>query len=270
MKLSPGEFFGRALWSRASAGLRLTLSTYEPRRIQPWHRHVNPTFFLLLAGTHHDLTKHCRIDQAAYTFVYHPTTTEHASELGSNKVRGLNIEFEPEWLSRHQLDEADLGSYHTLRSAPSRLAAMHFLATAFHPSPRVENDLETQALELVTQLVQRHPSTDGPPRWLDKAEDFLHARFQDSISLRDVAQEAGVHPVYLARVFRRTHGTNVSEYLRSLRLAEAGRLVMQGDSLAHAACAAGFADQAHFSRCCSKALGFSPKGLCPARQAFRL
>jgi transcriptional regulator GlxA family with amidase domain len=60
----------------------------------------------------------------------------------------------------------------------------------------------------------------------------------------------------------------VGDYLRTLRLTEAAGLVMQGASLAHAAYAAGFADQAHFCRCCSANLGFSPGELCPARQAF--
>jgi AraC family transcriptional regulator len=268
MKLNPGEYFGDALWSRSFSGLRLTLSTYEPCRVQPWHRHANPTFFLLLVGDHRDLTKHTVYDQAAYTLVYHPPTTTHASELGTGTVRGLNIEFEPECLSGHELGKSNLGEYRTLQSAPTRLAALRFLATAYHPGPRIEMDLEAQAIEFLT-LVDCQAIESNAPRWLAKATDILHARFRDSISLRGIALEVGVHPVYFARVFRRAHGRNVSEYLRALRLTEAARLVMQGDSLAHAAYTAGFADQAHFSRCCSNAFGFSPKGLCPARQAFR-
>src|SRR5262249_53594706 len=75
-----------------------------------------------------------------------------------------------------------------------------------------------------------------------------------------VAETAGVHPVYCARVFRRCRGLTVSAYLRALRLAEAARLVLEkGWPLAEAAYGAGFADQAHFCRCCSHFLGRSPK-----------
>jgi AraC family transcriptional regulator len=142
------------------------------------------------------------------------------------------------------------------------------VATAFQHGDRVEADLETQALELLEPLVAR-PRPDqaaGPiPRWLRTAEDFLQARFRESVGLRHVAREAGVHPVYLARVFRRCHGCSVSEYLRALRLIEAGRLVLEGTPLAQAAYAAGFADQAHFCRRFSAAFGFTPRGLWPAR-----
>jgi AraC family transcriptional regulator len=186
-------------------------------------------------------------------------------------MRGLNIEYEPGWLSRHELDERDLGDYRPLDSAPARLAALRFLATAFQPGDRADPDLETQALELLEPLVTRpaRPAEGPVPRRLRAAEDFLRVRFREPVSLRHVAREVGVHPVYLARVFRRRHGCSVSEYMRALRLAEAGRLGLQGAPLAQAAYAAGFADQAHFSRRFSAAFGFSPRGLWPARASLQ-
>ncbi len=230
MELNAGEYLGYTLWERVLQGLRLTLSAYQPGSNQPWHRHAHPTFFILLAGDHRDHTKHGTHSQAVHTLVYHPSTTDHASELGPGLTRGLNIEYELEWLSRHQLVESDLRDYRTFQSAQARLASLRFLATAFHPGQPVEADLETQALEFLAPLVKYNAIEPNTPRWFRKADDFLHASFREPISLRDAAHEAGVHPVYLARVFRRVHGCSVSEYLRTLRLTAAARLVMQGDS----------------------------------------
>jgi AraC family transcriptional regulator len=271
MRLGAGEYFGNSVWERRSAGLLLTLSVYRPGRTQPWHYHANPTFFLLLAGDHRDHSRQSGFDQPAFSLVYHPTTFAHAGEQGPRGMRGLNIEFEPGWLERHGLREGDLGGYRPLDSARSRLAALRFLVTAFQPGDRVETELETQALELLEPLVAplARPTRGPVPRWLRTAEDFLRAHFRESVGLRHLAREAGVHPVYLARVFRRRHGCSVSQYLRALRLVEAGRLVLQGASLAQAAYAAGFADQAHFSRCFSTAFGFTPKGLWPARVSLQ-
>jgi AraC-like DNA-binding protein len=269
MRLNPGEYLGETLWERAIPGLRLTLSAYQPCCAQPWHRHTYPTFFLLLAGDHSDHTRQNVHRQSEFTFVFHPATTEHAGELGPGPTRGLNIEYQTSWLERHQLAERDLHEYRTLQSAHVRLIALRLLATAFQPGgKRVDADLETQAFELLVPLISRTATEARMPGWFSKAEDFMQASFRDPISLRDVADEVGVHPVYLARVFRRVRRCTVSEYLRMLRLTEAGRLVLQGASLAQAAYAAGFADQAHFSRCCSATLGFSPKGFFPARQSL--
>jgi AraC-like DNA-binding protein len=269
LQLGPSEYFGEAIWERSLSGLRLTLSHYQPCHTQPWHCHVRPTFFLLLTGDHRDHTKHQIFRQAPCTLVFHPTTTSHAGELGHCPVRGLNVEYAPEWLAKHHLGESDLGTYRALGSPRDRLSALRFLATAFQSGARADAELEMQAFELLAPLPSRKSIEPAAPRWFGRADEFLQASFRDSISLRDVAREAGVHPVYLARVFRRRQGCSVSEYLRILRLNEAARLVMEGAPLAQAAYSAGFADQAHFSRCCSSIFGFSPKGLRSVRQAFQ-
>lgn len=272
MRLGPGKFFGEPVWERRCNGLLLTLSVYPPCRTQPWHCHANPTFFLLLGGDHRDRSGHADFEQPAFSFVYHPTTKPHAGELGPSGMRGLNIEYEREWLAKHSLSEADLGDYRPVASALARQAALHFITTAFQPGRPAENDLETQGLELLEPLVAPTAGsgvTPTPPR-LKKAVDLLQARFRESVSLRDAAREAELHPVHLARMFRRFHHCSISEWLRALRLAEAGRLVLEGLPLAEAASAAGFADQAHFSRCFRLAFGCPPKrGLWPARLSLQ-
>jgi AraC family transcriptional regulator len=94
---------------------------------------------------------------------------------------------------------------------------------------------------------------------MPRAEEFLRASAHTPVRLRDVAAEVGVHPVYCARAFRRANGCTVSTYLHILRLLDAGRLILDGGRpLAEAALRAGFADQAHLTRTCSNALGFTP------------
>ena len=54
-----------------------------------------------------------------------------------------------------------------------------------------------------------------------------------------------------------------------LRLLAAGHLILdKGRPLAEAALQAGFADQAHFTRICSRTLGFTPGQLRRVRQAL--
>src|SRR5262249_13332887 len=86
----------------------------------------------------------------------------------------------------------------------------------------------------------------------------LTASAATPVRLRDVAAEVGVHPVYCARAFRRATGCTVSTYVHILRLVDAGRLILdEGQPLAQAALQAGFADQAHFTRMCSRSLDFT-------------
>jgi AraC family transcriptional regulator len=272
-RLGPGEYFGRTLWRRQAAGLSLTLSAYLPGITHPWHTHTQPTILLLLGGDHRDHTRREEHDQPALTAVFHPTTEPHATAVGPGGMLGLNLEFGDDWLAAHGLAARDLARYRFLESAPGRLLNLRLLAAAFAPGAFAEPDLDTAALELLeavatTAAPPRHPGTPG---WLRRAEAFLRTSFHGPISLRDAAHEADVHPVHLARVFRRVHGLSVGQYLRVLRLAEAGRLVVQEDyPLAEAAARAGFADQSHFTRCCSQALGCSPGTLRLLRRRLAL
>src|SRR5262249_58923485 len=117
MRLAVAKYFGRKVWERRSAGLILTLSAYRPECVLPWHCHMNPTFFVVLHGDHRDHSRDSQFDQPAFSLVFHPTTEKHAGELGLRGARGLNIEFEPSWLARHELQESQLGRYRILPSA---------------------------------------------------------------------------------------------------------------------------------------------------------
>jgi AraC family transcriptional regulator len=263
MILPPGQFFGEVSHRRGGDGLVLNLARYRPGREQPFHVHAHPTIFAVIRGLHRDLTRRSRLEQEEFSLAFHATDEPHAGAVGPGGVLGLNLEYEPAWLERHGLCERELGGYRML--APSvwaRLAVLRLVCVTTGAAPGDEAELHAQGLELLEPFVHARGPDASPstPSWMHRAEEFLHAHFRSPVSLRDAAREARVHPVYLARAFRRRHGCPVSAYLRALRLAEAGRLILRRrETLAGAALAAGFADQAHLTRCFRRHFGFTPR-----------
>ncbi len=74
-----------------------------------------------------------------------------------------------------------------------------------------------------------------------------------------LAREANVHPVYLARAFRRFFRHSVGEYVRILRMREACRRLADSDEpLADVSLATGFFDQSHLTRHFKRQLGTTP------------
>jgi AraC family transcriptional regulator len=264
MRLHAGEYLGARVQECRLGPALLILSAYGPGQRQPWHVHANPGFLILLSGDYQDHWRHERHVQAALSVIYHPTTEPHAGQVGPRGMIGLNIELMRTWLDSLSLGESQLGTWRLLDSPWWRMRALRFLALVRAPDRDHEPGVETLAIELLEPVVRMSPAAAeaAAPRWLRRVEEHIRTDFRQPLSLKVLAGDAGVHPVYLARVFRRRHGCSVSEYIRLLRLGEAGRLILQHSrSLADAACEVGFYDQPHLARWFARQVGFAPREL---------
>ena len=121
--------------------------------------------------------------------------------------------------------------------------------------------IEGLALEILAELslTNRRGMEQKSPRWLDQARELLHARLAENVTHEEVAESVGVHPVYLATIFRRHFRCTIGEYVRRLRIEFAAREIARSDqSLGEIALAAGFADQSHFSKVFRMQTGMTP------------
>ena len=106
-----------------------------------------------------------------------------------------------------------------------------------------------------------------PPQWLIEVREILDERFLERLTLTEIAVTAGLHPVYLTRVFRTYYGCNVSEYLVRQRLSHALALFEnEALSLAEISIQAGFCDQSHFSKMFKRVYGLPPGSYRKARR----
>ncbi len=94
--------------------------------------------------------------------------------------------------------------------------------------------------------------------------NIVRSRFSDSeITLRDVANEAGISVRYLQKLFT-ARGTTCSEFIQSLRFDHAARLLRRrqltksGQPLTEIAHACGYRDYAHFSQLFRRRFGCTP------------
>jgi AraC family transcriptional regulator len=99
----------------------------------------------------------------------------------------------------------------------------------------------------------------GGPDWLENTRARLQDEWRRTPGLTDLAADAGVHPVYLARAFRKRYGCSPGAYLRRCRMERAiGLLDDARLSVAEVAAACGFVDQAHFAHAFRRAHRVTP------------
>jgi AraC family transcriptional regulator len=124
---------------------------------------------------------------------------------------------------------------------------------------RADLSLEALALELLGSMEERAVGPEGIPQWMPRALELLHDRYAEDLSIAQVAAAAGIHPIYLARTFRRHFRCTPGAFTRFRRLEKAvGLLSSTASPLTEVALASGFADQSHLTHAFARWFGVSP------------
>ena len=88
---------------------------------------------------------------------------------------------------------------------------------------------------------------------------FIRERFAERMTVRGIAEHFDVHPVHLARTFRKSYGTTIGDEIRELRIKHAKEMLRGNASLADISIASGFADQSHFTKTFRRVTGTTPR-----------
>ena len=256
--LSSGEYFGRILGRGGAAGFTATETSYRAGEDLPPHAHERAFFCLTIAGAYTERTRSSReILYAPFTAVFHPAGEVHVTHMTPAGGRVFNVEIDP----------GLLGSRGAAAAVPARdldggalvwlLARLRRASRAADPDETCET--ESLGLELLGAVSRGPRDSRAEPPWLARIIERLRDDTRRRPSVSSLAAEAGVHPVHLARVFRRHHGETTASYARRVRVRRAaGLLAERNAGLADIARASGFADQSHMTRAFRRVAGTTP------------
>lgn len=242
-------------------GFRVLEAWFPPGEVLPAHVHDRTVFGVMLEGSFED-----RMAGRVYDCAPSTVFTEPAGEVHENRIEraGAHVlvvlpdsrveeTFRP---VRTLLDRIHHFSHGEIAEL-ARRAGREMRA----PDPDARSEIESIVLEMmgVAARPDAPPEESRPPEWLERARDRIHGTFRDSPTVAEIAADAGVHRVHLARAFRAHYHVPVGTYLRRLRLEwSAAQLVEDQGSLSAIALRAGFADQSHFTHAFKRYLGVTP------------
>ena len=114
-------------------------------------------------------------------------------------------------------------------------------------------------LLLTVAYLQAQTDSSGAVH-LRKALAYIQTHFPEKLLLADIAQAAGVHPVYLQRLFKQTLGRTVVDYITDRRIERAAYLLRHTDTpAAQIATQSGFGSRQQFYRSFLKQKGLAPQ-----------
>ncbi len=94
------------------------------------------------------------------------------------------------------------------------------------------------------------PAQQASPALSERLRDYIHAHWQEALTVESVAAATGVSVRSVFEAFRRTYEVSPAAYLRNLRLHEAHRRLLESGegSVIEIALACGFSSLGHFAR----------------------
>lgn len=242
------------------AGLRLAERAYPAHFRTPVHSHPDAYFCLILDGASRQTYGSKSRVREPLTTTFYPPHESQSEFFGSAGGRIFNVEMDARWLN-HFREYSVIGEESKDALGGTVAWLMSRLRHEFH---RVDHAsalvIEGLTLEIIAAASRQFATPDNlTARWLEQARDILHAQFADRLTLACIAKTVGVHPVYLASAFRKKYHCTVGDYRERLRIEFAcSELSSSHSSLAEIALAAGFANQAHFSRTFKRHTGTTP------------
>jgi AraC family transcriptional regulator len=245
-----------------AGGFAVTEGIHHHGSELPWHHHETPTICFVLKGGFTELWRGGSITCTSSTMKITPAGERHWDRFGSGDVRGLLIEADAAQIARIRPHSAVLDERLSFQGGLLSGIAWRVYQEMQQMDVTAPLAIEGLLLELVasaSRLRDGNAGTGRRPRWLEDAREQIHLELAARPSLSGLAESVGVHPVTLARAFRRAFGCTVGEYVRRLRIDHAAHQLAQTElPLAEIALAAGFSDQSHFSNLFRRHTGLSP------------
>lgn len=229
----------------------------EPGQGHPWGRHSHAVVTLVLHGTLEEGFDRQiqRCDQ--FQLHYKPAGEPHVTRTRELGVRMFLLGLRnPELFERHALGP-------TPRGIDDGVGAAVALRSMLEIGDAAESIAPRESIKRILGCIRGSecPAGRSPPTWLTELREMIERQVGEYSSLDALGAAFRVHPVYMARAFRRHYGQSIGALRRYLRCGRAVQSLAQGVAPADVAQLLGYADQSHLTRELRQETGWTPAHL---------
>lgn len=253
---------GSPRFNRKEVGeFQVTEAWFPPGSHLDRHAHERRVFSVILDGSFDLIFDRRELDCTPSTVFTEPGGEHHANAVGDEGAHVMVIQ---PGNDTELVDACDtmLDRVNHFRDGTLSGLARRLSRELRQPDEVSELAVEALAQEMLALGARRaHDQriSNEPPAWFKRVEEMVHDQCRDKLRIEDLAEEAGVHPAHLSRVFRERYGVPVGTFIRRLRLEWATDQVVSTEKpLSRIAYQAGFSDQSHFTRAFRRKTGIPP------------
>ena len=262
-QVSRSRYRGTITASRKLANFHLVETKYQAGQELQSHAHERPYISIVLRGSYTERCGASNISCNVGHVILHAEGEVHSNYFLEDGYC-INLEILPHFADHLHQYGIDNGTRISMASRRNMRLGFTLQSEAAQFDSASELAIEGLAMEVIAQLIRTRvaETSQRQQHWLERANEMIHDRYRDPISLKELADYSRVHPVHLARTFRKHYGCSVGDYVRRLRVAGASREIAGTHlSIAEIASRYGFSDQSHLCRTMKEYTGKSPSQL---------
>lgn len=226
----------------------------------PLHTHENAHYLFVVNGGYEATLEDKKQSFSTPSMLYYPAGTTHRDHFYTpGERRFLTVSLTSE-TSRKMSEELDFIDH----STSFNFAEISWLGNRICKELQTPDNLslivlDAMATELLVYSARNLERSEKAPAWLRRAYELINDCCTEPITIAEIAAAVGVHPMHLARTFRRFFHCSPAEYLRKCRIELASNLLLNSEkTIVDIALTTGFTDQSQFTQSFKQSTGTTP------------
>ncbi|MTI86336.1 MAG: helix-turn-helix transcriptional regulator [Balneolaceae bacterium] len=230
----------------------------HPVETGQWHAHENSMISFVMDGGNIENRKTSQIQRSCGSINFYHAFEAHQNIYQEFPSRHFSIEINPFTLSAYGLEEEQICKA-VNRNPFSKFLFLKILNEVYINDCLSEDSVIMLFLELVHSNKLGIPDTTSPS-WVNTLKELLNDNWNQQLSLQQLAEVTGIHPVTISGNFRKYFSCTFGEYMRKIKVEQALSMIRNSSqNLTQIAHICGFADQSHFTRTFKQQTGLLPK-----------
>jgi AraC family transcriptional regulator len=256
LMLEKGAYLGKVLDLSEADGILAGATSYYPGDgTSVMHYHENPHLSFVLNGGGTVKLKSSEFERAPGQIMFFHAGEPHQCITRRFPTRNVNLEIEFVFLRDNRITESAVNA--SLLKNPNA----KFIMLKVYKELLAADDFSGTSIKmlLLNLICAAREIEKAQPRWAGIIYQLMNDKWNEPLSLKDLAQAAGVHPVTVSKFFPKYFSCTFGEYMRRLKIEKSLWMIKNASgSLTDIAYECGFYDQSHFTRTFKHLTGFLP------------
>jgi AraC family transcriptional regulator len=261
VNLRESEYLGKKRIVKKLGNVIVSDVQYDPSVSTEWHYHEHSLLSLVVKGGSRERRKNVDIQSDITKVLCYNPGLLHQNTDTIFPTRNLFIEVKKPFFEQYQLQNREFPNAFSFENTV-RFIFLKIVKESQDNDELSVLGIESMLLNLISCLQNIEGSELKKPSWVKTVMELLHDRWNENMSLDEIAKICGVHPVTVSKNFQRYFCSNMSEYIRKIRIEKALTMMQKSETnLTEIAYECGFYDQSHFIKNFKEFTGFSPRQL---------